>query len=93
MCLSCSYVSPKMVGLPFPALPLAVVKSAGQPFGDTCMYLFYCRAFLGLICLCGHAVAVKELRKEVTQYRSLKQLKDELAVVQAPPTASAGVES
>ena len=82
-----------MVGPAFLALPLAFVKAAGQPLGDTCMYIIYRRAFLGLICLCGHAVAVKELRKEVTQYRSLKQLKDTLAVVEAPPTASAGVQS
>lgn len=52
---------------------------------------------VGLIALKGEkpasSVAVKELRKEVTQYRSLKQLQDALAVVEAPPTASAGVES
>lgn len=82
-----------MVGPAFSALPLAIVRAAGLPFGDICMYMFCHRAFLGLICLCGHAVAVKELRKEVTQYRSLKQLQDALAVVEAPPTASAGVES
>lgn len=40
-----------------------------------------------------HAVAVKELRKEVTRYRTLGELKDQLAVVSAPSLASDGVQS
>lgn len=43
---------------------------------------------IGLTGLCCGAVAVKELRKEVTQYRSLKQLKDQFAVVSAPSPAA-----
>ncbi|CAK0781075.1 hypothetical protein CVIRNUC_005278 [Coccomyxa viridis] len=52
--------------------------------------------FVGLLALKGEkpasSVAVAALRKEVTQYRSLRQLRDQLAVAPAPASASSGVE-